>query len=103
MKFLSLKRYIFRTNRDFKFEKALNLFDNFFTNINTVILKNEDIYFEEEFEELNSIVDYLETKYTDNQDIILLRYFKWIYEDMEMVYDLVKTGRKVGTFHVLIK
>ncbi|WP_409198986.1 FUSC family protein [Methanobrevibacter acididurans] len=96
--FLSLKRYIFRTNRDFKFEKALNLFDNFFTNINTVILKDEDIYFEEEFEELNGIVDYLETKYTDNRDIILLRYFKWIYEDMEMVYDLVKTGRKVGTF-----
>ncbi|WP_413825912.1 MULTISPECIES: FUSC family protein [unclassified Methanobrevibacter] len=96
--FLSLKRYIFRTNRDFKFEKALNLFDNFFTNINNVILEDDEIYFEEEFEELTSIVDYLETKYSDNKDIILLRYFKWIYEDMEVVYDLVKTGRRNSTF-----
>ena len=54
--------------------------------------------FDEEFEELDNAVNDLETDYTNNEDIILLRYFKWIYDDMEMVYDLVKSGEKTQTF-----
>lgn len=97
--FLSLNRYIFRTNRDFKFEKALNLFDEFFDRLNYVITDNVSLMFDDEFDELEDIVNYLENTYTDNKDIILLRYFKWIYEDMELIYDLVREGEKTNLFN----
>lgn len=96
--FLSLNRYINSTDKDFEFEKAINLFDNFYSKLNNAILEGEVMDFDEEFEELDNEVNDLETDYTNNEDIILLRYFKWIYDDMEMVYDLVKSGEKTQTF-----
>ena len=48
--FLSLNRYINSTDKDFEFEKAINLFDNFYSKLNNAILEGEVMDFDEEFE-----------------------------------------------------
>ena len=119
---MSLSNYIHRASNDFKFEKALPLFESYFKELKNLVLDEVDLQgndmedkfnykkqtllhqkkiksFSDKFDELENIVEELEGKYTNKEDIVLLRYFKWIYEDMEVIYDIVKEGNYRETFN----